>query len=205
MNFDVQAIEFKLKITWASVLVIITLALVIPFWFYPTLRPNLIYTSATIGGVATLYSAIYIGLNLRIGLRRDKMHRAIEISKEINNIELSKLRTFIIEESKHSKVAPDDLFEKIQNNKEINEALSIVLYNLEHISIAIQKGYADEEVVYMSLVYVVSYFYENFIKYIEGIRKKYEKNSIYIEFEKLANAWRKKEYIYSKKPILLNY
>ena len=105
--------EVKFKISLAIVFFLLAVILISIYHNFNDLRPLLIYGTATIGGLATVYSAFYIGLTLRVSLNRDTIHRAMELVKEINSIEFSKVRAFLTEEFSQEDIPPKQLYEKV--------------------------------------------------------------------------------------------
>ena len=125
----------------------------------------------------------------------------MDITRHMSSQEVSMIRSFLTEEFKHKEVTPTELYDKIKNDKKLYNALISVLNQIETISIAIQKGYVDEETIYMALVVLIPYFYDNFTPFIEGKRNQYKDDRIYLELEKLAKSWHANKYLFSGKEI----
>ena len=76
-------------------------------------------------------------------------------------------------------------------------SVTTVLGQFEDMSILIQKDLLDEELLYMSLYFMIPFYYDFLKPHIEAVRTKYKAPGIFVELEKLANSWRSKKYLSS--------
>ena len=61
------------------------------------------------------------------------------------------------------------------------------------MAIAIESLYADEEILYDSLRFIVTQAYQNFKPYVEQERSDNKHQTLFIKLEKLADVWGQKQ------------
>jgi len=158
----------------------------------PDYRNELRFLTALLGGAAMVYAGYYAGATLRINLARDKQHRGSEILQSLNNIDMASIRVFIEKEIDTKEISQQDLYDKILNNREVLSRITVILGFFEYVSIAIQEDYADEVFLYKSLGFLVPWTFYSLNSYIKEERTRLDESALYIELEKLADAWKKK-------------
>ncbi len=195
-------IEFKFNFTILALLFLTGLILVVCFFSFKQFREELTYISAILGGLAAIYAGYYVAANLKITTERDKVHRSFEIIHRLDYPDWVKVRWFLDKgDIDHKKDAPEKMYEKINDDFELQIAVSSMLSIFENLSIAIQRGYADEITLFLSTCVQIPYYYEKLSPYIGEMRRKYNNDIICIEFEKLARSWKNQKFLSSNKEI----
>ncbi|MCK4735072.1 MAG: DUF4760 domain-containing protein [Methanophagales archaeon] len=185
-------ISFKFKVTVAICLVLAVILLFTLFIILPDYRNELRFLTALLGGAAMVYAGYYAGATLRINLARDKQHRGSEIIQSLNNIDMASIRVFIEKEINTKEISQQDLYDKILNDPVVLSRITVILGFFEYVSIAIQEDYADEVFLYKSLGFLVPWTFYSLNSYIKEERTRLDESALYIELEKLADAWKKK-------------
>lgn len=185
-------ISFKFKVTVAICLVLAVILLFTLFIILPDYRNELRFLTALLGGAAMVYAGYYAGATLRINLARDKQHRGSEILQSLNNIDMAAIRVFIEKEINSKEISQQDLYNKILNDPVVLSKITVILGFFEYVSIAIQEDYADEVFLYISLGFLVPWTFYSLNSYIKEERTRLDESALYIELEKLADAWKKK-------------
>lgn len=183
--------QISFKVTVAICLVLAVIVLFILFIILPDYRNELSFLTALLGGAAVVYAGYYAGATLKINLARDKQHRSFEILQSLNNIDMASIRVFI-EKEITEEISQKDLYDKILDTREFLSMITVILGFFEEVSIAIQEDYADEVFLYRSLGFIVPWTFYSLNSYIKEERTRLNENSLYIELEKLADAWKKK-------------
>jgi len=195
-------LRVKFNFTLFAFMLLAGAVLVLCFIFIEQFRKELTFISAIIGGLAAIYAGYYIAQNMSITAEREKVHKAFEIIHRLDIPDFVRTRWFIekkdIDPEKDSEV---DMYEKINNDFQLQSSVTSLLSMFENLSIAIQRGYADEVTVYLSACVQVPYYFEKLSPYIKYIRSKYNDNAVCIEFEKLANSWKARRFLSSNKNI----
>ena len=195
-------IELKLNFTVLTLVFLIGVILVCCFFFFRQYRDELTFVSAIIGGLAAIYAGYYVALTFKTTTEREKVHRSFEIMHRLDIPDFVKVRTFLDKGGiDHKKDAPEQMFKKIYEDKDLRVAVLSLLSMFENLSIAIQRGYADEITLYLSTCVQIPYYYEKLAPFIEEIRRKYNDNTVCIEYEKLARSWKNQKFIATNKTI----
>lgn len=194
--------QIRLNIGVALVLAVFGVALVGLFIRFPDNRSEIAFAAATIGGAAALYSAYFASTTLRVHIQRDKQRQSFAILDTLNEEESVRLRTFIEAEKLHNRaLSQEDIYQKIVAKSDLLKAVTHVLGLFEDTSIAIQTGYADEVVLYRSLRFMVTWNFDCLMPYIRQERQMPDGQDLYVELEKLANAWKARTSVIDHKPI----
>lgn len=188
--------RIKIGVLWALnvnigvafCLLAIAIGLYILFISFSRYREELKFLTTLIGGVTILYTAYYAAMTLRINIARDKQRVSVENCQRFSNISMTELRLFIENEIKQ--IAPLELYNRIRNDNELFAKVTVILAFFEDLSISIQEEYADELILKKSLNYISCWIFENLNQYIIDVRKRMNRETLYIEYEKLFNAWR---------------
>lgn len=189
--------KITINITLGATLLLLGCALVWVFYLYPEQRGLLVFSSSVTAGLSGMYAAFYIAQTLHENIRRDTLHRSIEMIGSVGSPEMSKVREFIRCNLNHNELPKDRIFTEIYGNSELHHAVRSVLNQFEGISICIQHGYVDESVMFTGISEVICYIHDALTPYILGIRKEREQPTIFCEFVKLANSWASGRYLYS--------
>ena len=124
---------------------------------------------------------------------RGAVQASFEILSLLNKPEFVDVRTFIEKNVKgHENLSAAVLYENIISNKELSNAVTVVLGVLEDASIAIQVDYVDEEILFLSLSEMTKRVCRGLRGYIEQIRKHSNTPEYYIEVEKMVKEWENK-------------
>ncbi|MFH1371764.1 MAG: DUF4760 domain-containing protein [Planctomycetota bacterium] len=185
----------RVRVTVAILLLLFGVGLIVAFVLAKNYRSELTYASTVLGGVAALYMAYYIGKSLRQNTILTQQQRSFDMIGFLHSTEMNQVRAFIDSEIKHAKVLPSDIDGKITQKPETEYAVRGILNYFEDISIAIQKGYADEDIMYTDLSFVVPYIFESFKPHVVALRTRLDCQLVYCEAEKLVNAWKAGRYL----------
>lgn len=183
--------NLKIKGTVVTVLFGIGAALCVLFIKYSTIRTELTFVAAIIGGLSIVYSGYYVGLTLRENIRRDKLHRSFEFTQKLNSIDRARIRGFINEQMSHKEhIVPAKFHDAVVSDPELHTAVKALLGLFEDASLAVQHQYVDELVLYKSLAFVVPWASQTFAPFIAEERRDCERQSLFCELDKLADAWK---------------
>jgi hypothetical protein len=180
--------EFNVNISVAFCLLAIAIIIYILFVTFMPYREELKFLTTLIGGVTILYTAYYAAMTLRINIARDKQRVSVEICQRFTNISMTELRLFIENEIKQ--IAHLELYNRIRSDIDLLAKVSVILGFFEDMSISIQEEYADELILKKSLNFTSCWIFENLNQYIIDVRKRMNRETLYIEYEKLFNAWK---------------
>lgn len=195
-------LKVKFNFTLLALMLLTGVILVFCFFIFEQFRGQLTFLSAIVGGLAAVYAGYYVAANIKITIEREKVHRSFEIIHRLDIPDAVRFRWFIEKGGIDPKRgAPKKIYNKINKNFDLQVAVTSILSMFENLSIAIQRGYADEVTVYLSTCVQVPYYYEKLSSYIGYIRGKYRNNTICIEFEKLARSWKTERFLSSNKNI----
>ena len=192
---------FDVKIT-IHLWLLIALGIIILMMLYSFATPyrdHIIFAAAILGGAAGIYSAYYIGISLRLNLEREKKNKSFELLGLLNRQETVDVRQFI--EDKVKQVPAKNVYGLIMENKDLLTSVTVVLGIFEDISMAIQAGFVDENIMYQSLHFMIDHYFSKLQPYIARCRDEDKNHTIYIETEKLALSWKIKERLYDKQPL----
>jgi len=188
---------FKLpvKITWALVLAVAVVVVIYLYYAASARRDDLKFAISVIGGAAALYGAYYGGASLRRTARVSSATAALAITKELNSIDMAKIRTLIDRELKNTKLSPHEIYERIMGDDALLSALTTYLGVLEDASIAIQFDAAHEEILHRSFSFLVPWTMDGLRHYIEEERRRNGDQTLYCELERLSVAWHQGLYL----------
>lgn len=182
-------LKISVRITVLLVIVCVVLVCLGVYSVLPQSREHVRFVAALLGGAAAVYSAYYVGEALRLKLRRDRQEESFRILELLNRPEFVQVRHFLEAQVEgHESLSEEELFKRIDCDEVLDNAVTVVLGILEDASIAIQHGFVDEDVVYLSLYTIVARNYSGLQGYIRQLRKK-RSPSLFIEFERLSVAW----------------
>lgn len=198
---QIGVLEFKVRLTLAVLLILFCSLAISAFALLPAYRELLIFSSAIVGGSAAIYAAYFAALTLRINLKRDMLKSALYITNRVNGLDLTKVRTFVEERLGNGNLAPTEIYKEVTKDKEIRDAVRIVLNHFEDVSISIQKGDSDETMVHMTLCWMVTSIFNSLKPYIYERRKIIGSPTIYLELERLAKCWESGKYLSTGKPL----
>lgn len=195
--------EFKVRFTVAALLIILGSLAIATVAYLPAYRELLIFSSTIVGGGAVIYAAYFAALTLRINLKRDMLKSALSIINIVNGHELTKVRTLIEEKLKNGNIAQTEIYKVVTDDKETHDAVRIVLNHLENVSISVQMGDSDEEMVYRGLCWIVPNVFNSLRPYITERRRRVDASLLFIELERLAKCWESGKYLSTGKPLLV--
>lgn len=185
-----EILRLNVSIPLWLVLALGGVALLISYFCAVQHRDHIKFTAALLGGAAVIYSAYYVGAALRLQIARDKQRASFEILSMLNMPEFVDVRNFIAKEVEgHQQISPVDLFSKIDQDRNLDNAVTIVVGTLEDVSIAIQCDYVDEDILYASLITIVRNNWAGLRVWVEQIRLKLDSPFIGIELQKLVTSW----------------
>lgn len=201
---EVGRYKISIAVSAAFIFLLLAIILIVVFYYFPSLRETLVFSTAVVGGFAGLYAGFYSVRLQTITLRRDILTRSIEVINRVTNADHATVRSYAFKDFYSDKIPPAEIHDYILNDKNLFHASVTALNHFEEISITIQKGYVDEELIYMALASQVHVLYGNLEPFIKGQRTKIDRPSLLIELEKLAKSWDSGKYLFSGKPITPN-
>lgn len=178
-----------LKITLGIIIGVLTIAVVTTYIMLPSVQDELKFVVAVIGGGAAVYTGYYVAATLRASIASTKKRNAFEILRDLNNPELIRFRDMIDHKIETEKVAPDDLYQMIRKDEHLRHAVTTQLDLFEDMAIAASQDYADEDMLYSSLMRIAPQLYDRLEYYISKERERNNSKVMYIEFQKLTEAW----------------
>ncbi len=195
-------INFSLKVTIFIVILIVVGGLIFSYVYFDAQKDLVKFIASVLGGGAAVYVAYYAGLSLNLKIEQDKKVESFRIIDKLNGQEFVGVRHIIEKTTKKRKAISDQaLYAMINKNKEAYDSAKMLLGLLEATSIAIQEDYVDENVLYKFLASIVSKNWEDLRGYIEQYRERSKRTTLWKEFQKLHEAWSKKERLSDNKPL----
>ena len=188
-------IEITISVTIALLVILVGGTLVTLYVLYPAQKDLLVFCAAILAGMSAIYSAFHVGQSLRMQIVRDRMHRSFELMGQFTGIDFTKIRHFIDSSVNYNQMTPEEIYKKITEQVPLEQAVLAALNWFEGVSIAIQKDYVEEDTLYLSLVYVIPFYFKSLKPFIDQERKRCGDNLLFIELEKLVNAWTSQTYL----------
>ncbi|HSS19812.1 MAG TPA: DUF4760 domain-containing protein [Pyrinomonadaceae bacterium] len=187
-----QLLRLNLSIPLWLVVVSAAVLFLAAYWFARQQREGIKFFGAVVAVAGAIYSAYYVGAALRTRLDRDRQESTFRILDQIEKVEFVEVRNFLEKEVEdHENLSPADLYKKISQNKDLDNAITVVLNIFEKIAIGVRHDVLDEDILYEDLVLVVTKNYSALRGYLEQLRKIRNSPLYYCEFEKLATFWQK--------------
>lgn len=196
-NNSIGQFQVKVNVPFAVLLVILGLATVVMYIKYPDYRNILVFATSVLGGMTAVYAAFYIGQSLKIHLKRDAIRQSLDLIHVEDTIELNQVRMLIDEQLYQKEIPPSEMYNLISKDTTINNAVITVLNQFETLSVAIQKGFADEDTLLTNLGFRIPFYFKTLEPYIKELRKQLDDEDLFIETEKLSRAWNAKRYLCS--------
>lgn len=180
----------SLKVTLALVVGIVSLIVVLLHIFIPNARDEISFATAVIGGAAVVYGGYYAGVSVRVAMQRAKADHSFQMLNALNSIDMAKIRILIENEIYQKDVPPAEVYDRIVGDNELLSAVTTIFGLWEDVSIGVRLDYLDEDVLFYSLSFLIPWHFENLKQYIYEERKRNSNPHVYIEMEKLADAWK---------------
>jgi hypothetical protein len=205
---DGVIIDFTIpiKIGIGVIIFVIISSLTYLFYNFPLKRDSIEFFSILIGSIGVAgYAAYYSIIHAQNKHNYSKIQHTIEFIGFINSIELTRLRFRLqsyMQDNKDEQIKDASQYVYISKNEDIALALKSSLNLFESLSIAIQFCYIDEVVANKNLDFIIIYFYDTYLPFIETVREKNNDSFIYDEVEKLAISWKNKKYLSSGEEIV---
>lgn len=188
-NYNLWQSEVRVRITGAVVIAVIATIVIAVFVNYPARRPEIQFAAFVFGASAAIYSAYHAGLNVRINLYRDRQKRSYEILDSFNRVDSVTVR-ITVDEAMDKAETPSLVYKTIRSDPQKDAGVRHLLGVFEDLAIAVRSGYADEGVLYWSLNQLAVRYFDVFKPYIDEVRRDRRNQTLFIEFERLAAAWR---------------
>jgi hypothetical protein len=192
-----EVLRVNLKITIAVVLAISVVTAIGAYLMAPLARQQISFICAVVGGAATVYAAYYAGASVRSTLEQKRRHNAFDILQTFLRVDTTSVRILIDQEIRDANMSPKQLYDKILGDHPLLAGVTALLGQFETVSIAVQEEYADEEVLFYALSFLVPWAFFGLRHYIAETRKVDDNPDLYIELEKLAHAWRERKSLLS--------
>jgi hypothetical protein len=158
------------------------LAVLIAYVKAPQYREDIRFVTVVLGGAAAIFSAYYVGIALRVKIARDKQEASFSLMEGFDKPEFVKVRSFLEKAiENHEDLSSSAIFKKIDSDKQLDDAVTMVLNTLEKTSIGIQHGFMDEDILHQNLRGIVKRDYEALRGYIVQLRS--SRNDIYYFIE----------------------
>jgi len=185
-------LSFNVRISLAFALfILVILFIIIYFLCASAYREDLKFFAILIGTSTAIYSAYFVGASLRMQVYHEKQKSSFEILGLLNRPEFVEVRNFLEREVDcHERLSDTDLFNKISTNKELANAVTIVMGILEDMSIAIQYDYVDEDILHCSLSSIVIRNFSGLRGWLEQNRRTIDDEELGIEWQKLVDSWK---------------
>jgi len=166
------------------------IAILISYFSAPAYQSHIKFVTILLAGAAAIYTSYYVGAALHLNIYRDKQKASFEILKLLNLPEFVEVRHFIDHNVEgHTEVSAVALHKKIKDDVKLDDSVTIVLGILEDASIAIQQGYVDEDILYISIIDIVQRNARSLRGYID-VQRTVKKQPLYFrELDKLNIAW----------------
>jgi hypothetical protein len=181
-------------VAWGLFLCII-IAIII-YFMCPGHQEGIKFVTTSLFVGAVIYSAYNVGASLRLQVRHNMQKASFDLLNMINTKEFVKDRAFIDERiMQHQGMTDKELYDEINNDKDLDAAVTAVTGVLEDMSIMIQAGFIDESILYKSMRSIVLRNWQGLRGWIKHTRERRKKESplkeesTLIEFQKLATSW----------------
>jgi hypothetical protein len=189
-EFLSTSFAINLKITLGIILAILTLITIFIYLSVPTSQNNIKFIISVIGGAAAVYTGYYVAASIAVSIKNSKMQHAFEILRDLNQSVVNETRIEIEKRVDINKQGLDALYKEIRGNDTLSIGVTKYLDLLEDLSIMVQKEYADEHTLYLSLARIVPKLQQDLGNYIDKERNRLRYAGLYIEFEQLAKSWK---------------
>lgn len=189
-NEDDEIFGFSVKVTFAVFLAIITIILIFLHVLVPKIGGELTFAVVVITAAGIIYGGYYAALSVRNAKKQTKKRDSFQVLQNIHSPHLTRIRRFIEFELKdNDKMTREELHKKVLDERALLTAVNAILGLWEDISIGIQFGCLDEDILFYSLSWIIPWHFQILRPYIEEERER-DDPYMYIEMEKLAEAWR---------------
>lgn len=196
--------RLSVRVSMAVLMVVITLVAFALYLLFPEMRSHVIFAAALVGGSSAVYAAYYAASTLRVSVKRDMQARSFDILASLNEHQAAKLRVFIEKEVANRRLSPEALYDRITQDADCLAVVTTVLGLYEDTAVAIHEGFADERPLYRSLAFLVPWTLRQLREYIEEERKRGRAEDLYIDLQRLAEAWSNGRFYHDGKPIPKN-
>lgn len=122
-------------------------------------------------------------------LERDRKRRSQEILEYFNQLDRVQVRSFL-EGVERKGMSDDDVKAAVEEDVELRDRVTALLGQLEDMSVMIFQRLCDEQLLYESLVLIVTQSYFKLDGYIRIKRQDLRDDRLYADLERLALAWR---------------
>jgi len=165
---------------------------------FPALEKQIAFVVSVVAAGGALYAAYYVGEGLHLQVENDRRraamelrHRSFEFISKLDATKWERVKAFISKEiADHNPTPPErEVYHKITAEAGLAADVTEILGLFEDMSIGIQVGYADEQVLYDSMRFVVQHGFGSLFPYVEQSRKSFHDPSLFSEAQKLFDAW----------------
>lgn len=193
--------KYKKSFHWklATFLILLGIIIVFIYFKFPEFEKSLTFITAIIVAFSGVFSAIYVGKGLSNRIHFDKVKNSFEFNNYFNSHEYNGLKEICKEEYDARNHSPNDLVQKVKNDEDLFYKLKSILNKFEDMSLAIQRNYVDEKILYWSLDLIVDFYISNFKSYIDDCIK--DNPETYMELLKLHECWSKRIYLLTGKSV----
>lgn len=185
-----ELIGLHIKVTIALLLSVVSLIIILLYIIRPTIRAELTFVTAVLGGSSAIYAGYYTGISVRLANKQAKMEHSFKILSLLNTDFVARIEQLIEDKGTDPDVAPQNLYKSIRDDKTLQKAVATVLGLWDDVSIGIRLGYFDEDVLFYSLSFLIPWHVENLIYFIRQERERLKDPYVLWEVERLAGAWK---------------
>jgi hypothetical protein len=172
MKADEPGVLFGLwlKVTIALVLILISLVVILLHIFIPSAREEIAFATAVVGGAALVYAGYYAGVSAKFAREQAKKEHSFRILESLNRLDMAEVELLIENEVSKKDISPADLYQKIIGDIKLLGSVTTILGIWEDISIGIQFGYFDEDVLFYSLSFLVPWHFNSVLLPVKQVK-----------------------------------
>ena len=183
--------ELKIPVTIFLIIIVSCIVALILYFIFPTFHSDIKFITLLFGGASGIYSAFYIGKTLELNIERDRIAKSFEFIQRLDCEQYNTVRRFLNHDIVN--ITSNQLYEKIVENVELDNAIAYVFNNLDDMAIALRAGYLDEDILFDSLSPIVHFWCQKLEPYFIKLREEKNDKTIYSFIQRLYNDWNKRK------------
>lgn len=179
----------RVRFTFGIVLALLSIAFIVLYDMLPERRELITFAAAVVGGAGTVYAAYFTSASLRLSVLLTRDGNTFDLLKELNTVNVVRIRAKIRQKLPNTDLTTTVMGETISKDQELLEDVLTLLGYFEDTSIAVKFDHVNERILYSSLSFLVPDAYKSLRPFIYFRREKDKDETIFKEFEELAQAW----------------
>jgi hypothetical protein len=179
----------RVRFTIGVVLIVLSIAFIVLYNKLPERRELITFAAAVVGGAGTVYSAYFTSASLRLSVQLTRDGNTFDLLKELNTVNVVRIRAKIRQKLPKTELTKTEMGEIISKDQVLLEDVLTLLGYFEDTSIAVKFDHVNERILYASLSFLVPDAYKSLRPFIDFRREKDKDETIFKEFEDLAQAW----------------